>query len=142
MVGGFAVRFNGFNRTTEDFDLWLEDTLSNRKNLRTAFVELGYGDYSSLETMTFVPGRTSFTVGFGIELDMMTSMKGLENESFEDCLLKANVADLNGIRVPFLHINDLILNKKAVFRPKDQIDLIGLEKIRKILQESGQKKTS
>lgn len=26
MVGGFAVRFNGYNRNTEDIDMWLEDT--------------------------------------------------------------------------------------------------------------------
>jgi len=34
MVGGFATRFHGFNRTTDDLDLWLDDTLENRKNLR------------------------------------------------------------------------------------------------------------
>jgi hypothetical protein len=26
MVGGFATRFHGFNRNTDDVDLWLEDT--------------------------------------------------------------------------------------------------------------------
>lgn len=37
--------------------------------------------------------------------------------------------------IPFLHINQLIENKKAVNRPKDQLDVIELEKIRKILNE-------
>ena len=27
MVGGFATRFHGFNRNTDDLDIWLEDTL-------------------------------------------------------------------------------------------------------------------
>jgi len=27
MVGGFATRFHGFNRNTDDIDIWLEDTL-------------------------------------------------------------------------------------------------------------------
>lgn len=36
MVGGFATRFHGFNRSTDD----LYDTLDNRKNLRAAFNEL------------------------------------------------------------------------------------------------------
>lgn len=35
MVGGFATRFHGFNRSTDDIDLWLEDRVQNRKNLRT-----------------------------------------------------------------------------------------------------------
>ncbi len=121
MVGGFATRFHGFDRTTDDLDMWLEDTVENRKNLRNAFKELGYGDFSSLEMMQFVPGWTNFYVGSGIELDIMTYMKGLENYSFDECLSKASFADLAGVEVPFLHINHLIDNKKAVNRPKDQI---------------------
>jgi len=57
MVGGFAIRFHGFDRNTDDLDLWLEDTIENRKNLRKAFWELGYGDFEMLETMQFVPHR-------------------------------------------------------------------------------------
>jgi len=135
MVGGFATRFHGFNRSTDDLDMWLEDTIENRKGLRTSFSELGYGDYSSLETMPFVPGWTSFYIGGGIELDIMTTMKGLENVSFGECLDMASIADLEGVEVPFLHINHLIENKKIVNRPKDQVDVIELEKIRKFREE-------
>jgi hypothetical protein len=39
MVGGFATRFHGFNRSTDDLDMWLEDTVENRKHLRKAFSE-------------------------------------------------------------------------------------------------------
>lgn len=135
MVGGFATRFHGFNRSTDDLDMWLDDTLENRKHLRRAFSELGYGDYASLETMQFVPGWTNFYVGGGIELDIMTQMKGLEDVSFNESLEMASIADLEGILVPFLHINHLIANKRTVNRPKDQIDVIELEKIRKIREE-------
>jgi hypothetical protein len=135
MVGGFATRFHGFNRSTDDLDMWLEDTLSNRKDLRKAFFNLGYGDFASLETMQFVPGWTSFYIGGGVELDIMTSMKGLEDVSFGESLGMASIADLGGVMVPFLHINHLIANKKIVNRPKDQVDVIELEKIRKIREE-------
>lgn len=138
MVGGLATRFHGFYRATDDLDMWMEDTLQNRKNLRKAFAELEYGDFASIETMQFVPGWTSFYAA-GIELDIMTAMKGLENFSFDECHKIALVADLNGIIVPFLHINHLIQNKKAVNRPKDQIDVLYLEKIKKILEEEAQK---
>jgi hypothetical protein len=135
MVGGFAIRFHGFNRNTEDLDMWLEDTVANRKNLRNAFKELEYGDFSQMEMMQFVPGWTSFYVGGGIELDIMTTMKGLEDISFDECLEMASVADLEGVKVPFLHINHLIENKKIINRPKDQIDVLALEKIRKLREE-------
>jgi hypothetical protein len=136
MVGGFATRFHGFNRNTDDLDLWLDDTPENRKNLRESFIELGYGNFSSLETMEFIPGWTSFYVGSMIELDIMTAMKGLEDHTFNECLDIASIADLDGIHVPFLHINQLIINKKAVNRPKDQVDVLELEKIKKLREEN------
>jgi hypothetical protein len=141
MVGGLATRFHGYNRSTKDLDMWLYDDLQNRKNLRKAFIDLKYGDFASIETMKFIPGWTSFYAA-GIELDIMTEMKGLQEYSFDECYKTAFCADLNGIMVPFLHINHLILNKKAVNRPKDQVDVIYLEKIKKILEEEAQKNQS
>jgi predicted nucleotidyltransferase len=135
MVGGFAVRFNGYNRATDDIDLWLKDTLENRKSFRKAYVESGNGDYPSFETTQFVPGWIQFYISGSIVLDLMTSMKGLENLSFDDCYNHAKVADLDGILIPFLHINDLIANKKAVGRPKDLDDVRELEKIQKYLAQ-------
>jgi hypothetical protein len=131
MVGGLATRFHGFNRITDDLDIWLADNLLNRQNLRRAFRELGYGDYASIETMRFVPGWTSFYAE-GIELDIMTDMKGMEDVSFESAYEMASWVNLNEVKVPFLHINHLIANKKAVNRPKDQLDVEQLEKIKKL----------
>lgn len=137
MVGGFAVNMHGYMRATKDADMWIKDSVENRQNLRKSFIELGYGDYESLETMQFVPGWSEFYIGDGIVLDLMTGMKGLEGYSFEQCLQMASIADLNGILVPFLHINQLLANKKAVFRPKDQLDVIELEKIKEERRKMG-----
>ena len=38
-------------------------------------------------------------------------------------------------RIPFLHINHLIEAKKAANRPKDQVDVLALEKI-KLIRDS------
>lgn len=135
MIGGFAIRFHGFNRNTDDVDMWLNDSIENRKNLRAAFKDLGYGDIPLLESMQFVPGWTSFYIGDGIELDIITSMKGLEDLSFNKCLEMASIADIDGVKIPFLHLNHLIENKRVINRPKDQIDLIELEKIKRIREE-------
>jgi predicted nucleotidyltransferase len=136
MVGGYATNLHGFQRFTGDLDIWIEDTPENRRRLRQAFTECGMGDYYMLETMQFVPGWTDFHLPNGLRLDILVDMKGLEGYSFEECLNMASIADIDGIQVPFLHLNQLISNKKAVNRPKDQIDVIELERIRKILGES------
>jgi len=131
MVGGFATYFHGFERNTQDIDIWLEDTLENRKKLRLVLEVLDFGDFPMIETMPFVAEWSSIKHG-NIELDIMTNMKGLENLTFDDCFARASVAEIDGIEIPFLHINDLIANKKTVNRPKDQIDVIELEKIKSL----------
>jgi len=135
MVGGFAVNLYGYTRATNGIGLLLKDDTLNRRNLARAFSELGYGNIS-FEEIQFVPGWTNFYIGTGVLLDIMTSLKGVDL-SFDECLQMAPVAEIEGVRVPFLHINHLIQNKKVVNRPKDQIDVIELEKIQTILAERG-----
>lgn len=89
------------------------------------------------ERMQIVPGWTSFNLNNGYKLDLMTGMKGLEDFSFDECFSMATEAEILDLKIPFLHINHLIANKKAVNRPKDQLDVIYLEKIKQIRAEEG-----
>ncbi|MBX3255979.1 MAG: nucleotidyltransferase [Chitinophagaceae bacterium] len=135
MVGGYAANLHGYHRFTGDIDIWLEDTALNRQRLRAAFIECGMGDYCMLDRIQFVPGWTDFHLLNGLRLDIIINMKGLEGYSFDECLEMAAIAAIDDVKVTFLHISQLIANKKAVNRPKDQIDVIELEKIRKIIEE-------
>ena len=84
MIEGVATNLHGYQRTTEDIDIWIE------------------------------------------------------NSNFDTVLKSSSIATIYGINIPFLHINDLIHTKKAANRPKDQQDIIELEKIRKILEDEQQ----
>ena len=130
MVGGFATTFNGFSRLTNDLDVWIKDTLENRKSLRQVLKELEVGDFESIETTQFIPGYTSITLNSGIELDIMTDLKGLDQSMFDECYEIAPTAFIKEIPLKFLHINQLIEAKKASGRPKDLWDIEELEKIR------------
>ena len=129
MVGGYATNLHGYQRFTGDLDIWIKDSLENRQQLRKAFIDCDMGDYPMLEYMQFIPGWTDFHLNNGLRLDILIDMKGLEGYTFEECLDMASVADIENINVPFLHINQLIENKKIVNRPKDQIDVQALEQI-------------
>ena len=135
MVGGYAINMHGYQRYTGDMDIWLDDTYENRGNLRTAFREYGMGDFFMMERMQFLPGWTNFSLNNGMKLDVMTNVKGLEGFSFDECLSLASIADIDGIMIPFLHLNHLIAAKKAANRPKDQLDIIYLEKIKMLLDD-------
>jgi hypothetical protein len=129
LVGGYATNLHGYQRFTGDLDIWLKDSLENRQHLRDAFIDCDMGDYPMLEYMQFIPGWTDFHLNNGLRLDILIDMKGLEGYTFEECLEMASVADIENITVPFLHINQLIENKRIVNRPKDQIDVQALEQI-------------
>src|SRR3989344_237570 len=60
MIGGFATGLHGFNRMTADVDIWLKDTLDNRKKLRKVIVEWGIGDFKEIETMQLIPCYSCF----------------------------------------------------------------------------------
>ncbi len=75
------------------------------------------GDFEPMERMQFLPGWTSGEL------------------SFSDCYKQASVAEINGIKIPFLHINHLLDNKNAVNRPKEQVDVLYLEKVNKLREE-------
>jgi hypothetical protein len=90
-----------------------------------------------LDTLEIVPGWTYFHLNNGVRLDLMVSVKGLEETGFADCLSMASKADIGDVIIPFLHINHLIAAKKAANRPKDQVDIIYLEKIRELIQNEG-----
>ena len=130
-IGGLAVNIYGYGRNTGDIDIFIEDSISNRQKLRKAIQQLGLGDFESINTMQFLPGWTDFNLNINFRLDIMTSVKGLENISFKELLEKANIIVINGVPVYFLDYDNLIIAKKASNRPKDQLDIEELEKINK-----------
>lgn len=128
-IGGFAVNIYGYNRNTGDLDILIEDSIENRKNLRKAFVDIGIGDFESIETMQFIPGWTDFALDFGLRLDVMTSIKGLEDKSFDSLLSDATIVMIGDIPVNFIDYKNLVIAKKATNRLKDQLDLEELGKL-------------
>lgn len=130
-IGGFAVNFYGFDRSTGDIDFLIENTLDNRKKIRKAFIELGIGNFEQIETMEFLAGWSDFSLGYGMKLDLMTSIMGLGEKSFEELYQSSEVVQIRDIPVRFIDYQNLIATKKATGRPKDLHDIEELEKIKK-----------
>ena len=128
-IGGFAVNIYGYGRNTGDIDIFIDDTMTNRENLRNAIKQMGLGDFESINTMQFIAGWTDFTLDINFRLDIMTSVKGLENMPFATLLEKANIIDIDGVPVFFIDYDNLIISKKAANRLKDQLDIEELEKL-------------
>jgi predicted deacetylase len=135
MVGGFATNLHGFSRTTDDCDIWISDSIENRKKLRTALEEVEELNFEMIETMDFAPGWSTINLFSGIALDIMTYLKGFPQQSFEKSFENASIAEIYQLKIRFLHINELIEAKRLAARPKDLIDIQALENIKKQREE-------
>src|SRR5688572_29655275 len=64
LIGGYAVIYHGYNRTTGDMDLWLEPTNENKENVIKALGKLGLepNDLNKVAEMDFTR-HLAFSIG-------------------------------------------------------------------------------
>lgn len=122
LVGGYAVIFYGHARTTGDMDIWVDCTPENYRMLVRAFAEFGMPVFDMTEKK-FLQKEKVDVFRFGrkpVAIDIMTKMAGLD---FNACYEKINFFEDEGLKLPVVHVNNLITAKKAAGRGKDINDL-------------------
>lgn len=122
LVGGYAVIYHGYNRTTGDLDLWINPTIENYRKLIKAFFDFGLSQFDMTEEKFLnITENDVFTFGRPpVCIDILTKVKGLEfNETFSNSANRI----FSGVKIRIIDIRDLIKSKKAANRPKDQDDL-------------------
>jgi hypothetical protein len=127
VVGAHAMAVHGVPRATGDLDVWVRPTPQNSERVFEALVRFGapLGDHGVVRHDLQTPG-TVYQIGLPPRrVDLLTSVTGL---SFEDAWPGRSVLEVAGLRVPFLGLRELILNKRATGRPKDIVDADLLEK--------------
>lgn len=133
LVGGFAMAFHGYIRATNDLDLWIKDDFENIEKLKQALLENGVVGIDKARSLQFVAGFTEFKVGSsGFVVDPMTSLKAFSSFDFDQCYDRARPGEFNGIHFKVIHMLDLLKEKEAINRPKDQADIIHLKNLNKI----------
>ncbi len=123
VVGGYAVAFHGRPRFTGDIDFWIAISSVNASRIRHVLDEFGF---SSLPLTAADFQGPDLVIQLGYEpnrIDILTSVTGL---TFDECYARSVKADLKGLLVNFIHLNDLKVNKAATGRGKDIGDLENL----------------
>ena len=92
--------------------------ISIENRIRNAFIKIGLGDFGSIETMQFIPGWTDFTLNYKMRLDVLSSVKGLEDKSFQELFDAAKIVMIGNLPVKFIDYDNLIITKRATNRPK------------------------
>ena len=122
LVGGFAVIYHGYNRTTGDLDIWVKPTASNFARLKKAFGVFGMSLFDMTEDKFLSTSQFDvFTFGRPpVCIEILTMVKGL---NFDEAYFNSSVQFFDGIEVNMIVISDLIKAKKAANRFKDKDDL-------------------
>jgi predicted nucleotidyltransferase len=141
LIGGLAVAYHGYPRTTHDMDLWSNPEPDNAKKLLKAIDEYGY-DISSLEGV-YLKNNEAIKLPYNQQshlrkIDILANVSGLYD--FKQSYQNRVVATLDDVKMNFINYRDLIAAKIATHRPKDINDIQQLEKISAEIKRQKKKK--
>jgi predicted nucleotidyltransferase len=126
LVGGHAVNFYGYVRTTQDMDLLVSPTAENAQRIMGALTAFGFGGAGIPQELF---ERDSGAVHLGVEpnrIDILTSLKGVTNTRI---FKGSEVVEVDGIAVSIISLDDLLQVKRCSDRPRDLADADELAKI-------------
>lgn len=142
LVGGLAVQLHGFLRSTFDIDLVL--AMNDENIVRFLEVAKHYGlvpvnpvpleslrDASQIDQWYRENGMLAFSLreprGGGSVVDILVR----PDVSLEKLVANAVVGELFARKVLIASVDDLLIMKRIANRPKDQLDVVALEKIKR-----------
>lgn len=125
-VGGVACSLSGFVRTTEDVDILIAGEKDNIKRLLEALAGFGQGAARELTAADFTDEEGAIRVVEEFPLDLFIRMGG---HHYDDLLPYVRHITLEGVQIPFLGPEGLILLKKDSVREKDRIDVLALRRL-------------
>lgn len=130
IVGGYAVIFHGYARTTTDIDIWLKPDNENRNKLISALKEFGINEQGQkqLEKLDFAGVHFFYFGEKPKRIDFLTRISGI---NYDEASQQMNHFSISGQSVPVIELHHLILSKMSTDRIQDKADVEMLQKINK-----------
>ncbi len=120
LIGGYAVGYHGYPRTTNDIDVWIAINPENAGRMVDVLREFGF-DVNGLSADLFLKEQAIIRLGVSpVRIEISTGISGV---SFDECYTNREEAVLDGVNVKVIGKDDLKKNKKASGRLKDLADL-------------------
>jgi len=128
VVGAHAVMYFTEPRYTKDLDVWVRPTAENAERVHRAFVAFG-APMASLTVEDLSKLGTSFQIGVAPNrIDVLTSIEGV---AFDTAWGRRVASSYGDVPISLLSLDDLLVNKKAVGRPQDLLDVEKLERVQR-----------
>ncbi len=120
LIGGYAVAYHGYTRTTGDLDLWVAVDPDNAQSIVEAVGAFGFAVPNLSVELFLRPGKIVRMGVAPIRIAIMTSVSGLD---FATAYSSRVDALIDGVSVTVIALEDLKANKRASGRLKDLDDL-------------------
>lgn len=124
VVGAHALAAHGLPRATGDIDLWVNSTSANAARIVKALTVFGMSGLG-LTAEDFCVADQVIQLGVEpVRIDILTSISGFSR--FSDVHDRRLNVILEGVKLPILSREDLIVSKRAAGRPQDIADVARL----------------
>lgn len=128
LVGGQAVRLNGYARATEDVDVLLRATRDNGERVRRALGHLEAA--AELDPAWFEPAPDGSLENVRVADDVLVDLLLTANgETYESVKPFIRELEIDGVPVRVLNVDGL-LRTKTTWREKDVLDRAVLTRLR------------
>lgn len=128
LVGGHAVRLNGFARATEDIDILLPSSLENGRKVIRALSFLASAKDLDPEWFAPPPGEPeNIRIADDMLIDLLFAANG---QTFDSLKGHVRTLTVDGVDIKTLDIEGL-LKTKTNYRDKDRIDREALERLKR-----------
>ena len=128
LIGGYAVIYYGYERTTSDMDIWLEPTNANKQKLLLALREFGVLD-EDLNRLTKLDYSKHQFFFFGKKPRRIDFLNFITGVTYQEAIKEANLFPLKNEKIPIIQYHHLILSKISNNRDKDKADVSELQRI-------------
>lgn len=119
VIGGYAVVYHGYVRSTNDIDIWVDISKENIKKLLIALEEFGFSS-SNFKEEDFSPNQI-IQLGYPPNrIDLITTPAGVD---FETCYKTKEQTTIDNVNISIIDLTNLIKTKKASNRTRDLADV-------------------
>jgi hypothetical protein len=120
LIGGYAVAYHGYPRSTQDMDVWVAISPQNASRLVQALREFGF-ESPQLDDELFLKQDSIVRMGVPpMRIEIATSISGV---SFDECYRARIVEDFEEVPVSIISLKHLKKNKQSAGRHRDLDDL-------------------
>ncbi len=131
MVGGGAVNFHGYQRSSADVDFWIETSKGNLSKLVDALGDCGFDIQDFPESIYLQNQNISIKISPIAEIELITRFN--PGRSFDIAFNDAIETNVDGYplsKYMVIGYTDLINSKLKSARPKDLLDIQELKRLK------------